>query len=27
MAEVSITQDLYAAILRRIWRLVQPVPV
>lgn len=27
MAEVSITQDLFAAILRRIRRLMQPVPV
>ena len=27
MAEVSITQDLFAAILRRIRRLIQPVLV
>ncbi len=27
MAEVAITQKLFAAILRRIHRLIQPVPV
>ncbi len=27
MAEVSITRNLFAAILRRIRRLIQPVPV
>ncbi|MCH9046987.1 MAG: hypothetical protein IIA40_12900 [SAR324 cluster bacterium] len=27
MAEVSITQDLIAAILRRIRRLMRPVPL
>ena len=27
MAEVSILRNLFAAILRRIWRLSQPVPV
>ena len=27
MPEVSITRDLFAAILRRIRRLMQPVPV
>jgi hypothetical protein len=27
MAEVSITRNLFAAILRRIRRLMQPVPV
>ncbi len=27
MAEVLITRNWFAAILRRIWRLLQPIPV